>query len=114
MKTIFEHIEYAKGKPHHVRKQIVFATAGLGTALVAFVWLAGSLSTDAFAIQGSNFADSTGRPAADVDRPSADVAGLAGAASALSDIDSPAHIEIVDTSPATSSGRQSEQTTIPF
>ena len=27
MKNIFEHIEHAKRKPHHVRKQIAFGAA---------------------------------------------------------------------------------------
>jgi len=113
MKTIFEHIEYAKGQPHHVRKQITFAAAGLGTGLVALVWLVGNLSFGTFAIQGSNFADS-GRPAADIAGSDASGAGLAGAASALSDPDAPAHIEIVDTSPATTSFKLADPTILPF
>jgi len=120
MKTIFEHIETAKGKPHHIRKRIVFTAAGVGTALVALIWFAGTVSSNAFAIQGSNFADSTGQESVITTSPdSGSQKGLAGAAAALQDSrppagGAPAHIEIVDTSPATSTKKQAEQTTIPF
>jgi hypothetical protein len=116
MKTIFDHIEYAKTKPHHVKKRIVFGAAGAGTALIAFVWLAGSLSTDAFAIKGSSFADSgIQEPAVVVGSDTTgDIgSGVAGAAAALQGEDAPAHIEIVDTSTSTPT-KQAEQTTIPF
>ena len=115
MKTVSEHIMHVKSQPHHVRKRIAFATATFGAALVALVWLASSIGTGAFAVQGSSFADITGRPAADVvGRPAADVAGLAGAGAAFSDPNAPARIEIVDTASSTKTAKKAEQTTIPF
>ena len=115
MKTIFEHVEYLNEKPHHIRKRVAFAATVAGTALIGLIWVAGSVTTGAFAIQGSTFADS-GRPAADVagSEASPSSSGLAGVASAISNPDAPAHIEIVDTSPATSSGKKAEQTILPF
>lgn len=115
MKNLFEHIENAKGKPHHIKKQIVFGAAGVGAGLIALVWFVGNLSFGTFAIQGSNFADSGERPAADVAGTDASsAAGLAGAAAAISDPKAPAHIEIVDTSPATTSVKKAEPTILPF
>ena len=114
MKTIFDHIEYIKGKPHHIRKRVAFTIATIGTASVALIWAAGNISMGAFAIQGSTFADSTGQGT-----PVTAVTGnanqsIAGAAAALQDENVPAHIEIIDTSSSTRSGKQAEQTIIPF
>ena len=114
MKTIFDHIEHVKGKPHHIRKQVAFATAGGGAALIAFVWLAGNLYTGSFAIKPTTFADATGgTPVITVDSSGART-GLAGAAAALPSANAPAHIEIVDTTSRAEKGKQAEQTTIPF
>ena len=112
MKTIFDHIEHVKGKPHHIRKQIAFGVATLGSAVVALVWLVSNYTAGTFAITGSNFAMSTGQEEA---VQVVDIAGnqLAGAASALRGADAPAHIEIVDTSTSIPV-RKVEQTTIPF
>src|SRR3989338_848771 len=63
MKTLFDHLEYVKGKPHHVRKRIAFGVATAGTALVGMVWLVSSLSAGAFAVTGSSFAASVGQGA---------------------------------------------------
>lgn len=114
MKTVFEHIENAKGKPHHIKKRIVFASAGIGAGLVALIWVAGSISLGAFAIKGSTFADSSSRPAADVVETRASNSGLAGAAAAIQDEKAPAHIEIVDTSSSTPPSKRAEQTILPF
>lgn len=116
MKTFLEHIEHAKTKPHHVRKRITFAIAGGASALIALIWFVGSISAGSFAIQGSSFADSSNGPAITTDGSSDNsTSGVAGAAAALQqDANAPAHIEIIDTSPATSSGKRAEQTTIPF
>ncbi len=114
MKTIFDHIEYIKGKPHHIRKKIVFATAGCLTAVVALIWFAGTLSSGTFAIQGSNFAESTGAESSVVTGGASNT-GIAGAGAALeSDKNAPAHIEIIDSSPATSTKKKAEPTVIPF
>ncbi len=110
MKKILEHIEYVKGKPHHIRKQIAFGTATLASALIAFVWLAGNFAAGTFALRDSSFAASTGQGGAVV---TSSTQGLAGAAAALEDNkDAPAHIEIVDTTPAPK--KQVEQTILPF
>jgi len=113
MKTVFEHIEHVKGKPHHIRKRVAFSVAAGVTGLITFVWLAGSLGTGAFAIAGSSFGEQT--PAAAIDTTNAG-SNLAGAAAALqnSETNAPAHIEIIDTASSTVLKKQSEQTTLPF
>lgn len=115
MKTVFEHIEYVQGKPHHVRRRVAFAAAAGVSGLVALVWLAGSFTTGAFAIQGSNFAMSTGQQNVVATTSDAVTQGLAGvsAAAVFQNTNAPAHIEIVDT-PAARAVKQPEQTTIPF
>ena len=115
MKTIFEHIEHIKGKPRHVRKSIALGTAALGSGIIALFWLVGSVATNAFAIQGSSFAMSIGQaPVATTSASGTSGSGIAGAAAALKDAQAPAHIDIVDTSVATSTVKVPEQTTIPF
>jgi len=113
MKTIFDHIEHVKGKPHHVRKRIAFSIAAGGAGLVALVWLATSLGTGAFAIRGASFADAVGGGnAITTDAPKGSQ-NLAGAAAALEDSSAPAHIEIIE-APSSASKKQAERTTIPF
>ncbi|MDD3530998.1 MAG: hypothetical protein PHV99_00130 [Candidatus Pacebacteria bacterium] len=117
MKTIFEHIEHIKGKPHHIRKRVAYAAAACGASLIALIWLAGSISTNAFAISGNSFAESVEKgntltTGADTTATS-QLAG-AGAAAVLQDAETPAHIEIVNTTPEPSKGKQAEQTTLPF
>ncbi len=105
MKTPLEHIEHIKGKPHHIRKNIAYGVAGATTAVVALVWLVASLSTNAFAITGSSFAESTGQTAVVVTSPGGNGdPNIAGAAAATlpSDPTAPAHIEIVNTNAASS------------
>lgn len=116
MKKLFGHIEHIKDKPHHIRKQVAYGTAGAGTALISLVWLIGSLSSGAFAIQGSSFADSIKQNAVVVANPESNGENLAGAAAAFSEGTAavPPRIEIVTTEVATSSAIQQEQTTIPF
>lgn len=116
MKTFFEHIAYVKGKPHHIRRQIAFSVAAAGSVFVALIWFVGSAATGAFAIQGSDFAMSTGQGNAVVttnDSGNQNIAG-AGAAAVLQETGAGAHIEIVDTSASTSPAKKSEQTTLPF
>jgi len=118
MKNIFEHIEKIKEKPHRIRKQIAFSAAVVGATCVALVWIIGSVSTGAFAIHGSTFADSV-KQGAELQNTAGNsgsgTAGIAGAAAAISDSNAPAHIEIIDTSSSTArSGKQAEQTIIPF
>ncbi len=116
MKNIFEHIENARSKPHHIRKQLAFGIAGGVSGLIALIWIVGSFATNSFAIQGSNFADSTGQGSAAVVKDSTNTAssGFAGVASAVPGASEPARIEVIDTSAPTTTQDTSEQTTIPF
>jgi len=114
MKTIFEHIEYAKSKPHHIRKRIAFTAAAIGTGLVALVWFFGTLSSGAFALRGSTFAESAGEEQATTGTENGSQ-NVAGAAAALgSAANAPAHIEIIDNASSTAPEKQTEQTVIPF
>lgn len=115
MKNILEHIEHVKGKPHHIRRRFALGAALGGSGLIALVWLTGSLATGAFAIQGSDFAQSSGQSDLVVATTSvSDNSGLAGAAAGLQSSDGPARIEIVDTSSVAVPKKQSEQTILPF
>jgi hypothetical protein len=60
MKPISHHINKVKAQPHHIRKQVAFATAFIVAAVIGAIWAGASLITGAFAIQGSTFAESTG------------------------------------------------------
>jgi hypothetical protein len=117
MKTVFDHIKHVQGKPHHIRKRVAFGIAGGVSAFFALVWLGANLATGAFAIQGSNFAMSTGQES--VATTSSDgstdqgLAGVGAAAALQSDTSAPAHIEIVDTTPVAPK-KPVDQTTIPF
>lgn len=117
MKTVFEHIEQVKGRPHHIRKRVAFSAAGGVTAFIALVWLSVSLGTGVFAIQGSSFADARSQSSVAVsDTGSSANSGLAGVAAALpgTDTNAPARIQIIDTSSSTTAGPKAEQTTLPF
>lgn len=123
MRTISDHIERVKAKPHHVRERVTFGIAGLITALIGTIWLGVSLTSGAFAIAGNGFAQATGAAPFTVDGQSAssDTSGLAGAAGALpatptADANAPAHIDVVedDTSAAPKGAASANQTIIPF
>ncbi|TSC71193.1 MAG: hypothetical protein G01um101449_48 [Parcubacteria group bacterium Gr01-1014_49] len=113
MKIILDHIERAKGKPHHIRKQIAFSAAGGIAAFIALVWLAGSLASGTFAIQGSSFVEST-RQEESVIVSRTENPNLAGVAATIQDASAPAHIEIIDTTPVAPKAKRVEQTTLPF
>jgi hypothetical protein len=113
MKTVFEHIEHVKGKPHHIRKRVAFATAAGVTGLIAFVWLAGSLSAGVFAIGGNSFDQSVGQSGGTTSGSNGN-SNLAGVAGALEGASAPAYIEIVDTASSTRPVKKAEQTTLPF
>ncbi|MHB8660727.1 MAG: hypothetical protein ACYC75_02195 [Minisyncoccota bacterium] len=115
MKTIFDHIEQIKGKPHHVRKQIAFTAAASGAGLIGLVWLIGNISLGAFALHESTFAESTGQASVVATGAGDGSSNLAGAAAALpADTNAPAHIEIIDTASSTAGQAKTEQTVIPF
>ncbi len=118
MKTVSEHVEHIKGKPHHIRKRIAFTAAASGAIVIALVWFVGNISLGAFALGDTSFADAVGQGNIETmsnengSRP-AD-SGIAGVAAALQSANAPAHIEIVDTASSTRSIKKAEQTTIPF
>lgn len=114
MKSLTEHIEHVKTKPHHVRKRVAFGVAGGVTGLIGLVWLAGSLSFGLFAIKDHNFAESTGAVPVITTSNAPDTSKLAGAASAFTTGSQTAHIEIVDTTPSVTPNKKAEQTVIPF
>ena len=114
MKTIFEHIERVKGQPHHIRKRVAFSTAAVGTAVIAFVWVVASLSTGAFALKDSSFAqNASDNGTQSVLNGSEQLAGV-GAVSESSGENEPARIEIIDAPSPSSSGKEQEKTIIPF
>lgn len=116
MKSVFEHIEYVKGKPHHVRRRVALSAAALGSAFIAVIWFVVNSVTGGFAIQGSSFAMNTENQAV-ATTSAADDSQLAGAAAALPDTgaaaSAPAHIEIVDTTPPPTQ-KKTDQTVLPF
>lgn len=114
MKNIFEHIEHAKGKPHHVRKQIAFGAAGGATALIALVWFVQSISSSSFAIKGASFAESSGQQSVIVTDGENRNQNVAGAAAAFQGSSASAYIEVVDVASSTQKMRQVEQTILPF
>ena len=115
MQKFFDYIEHLKGKPHHVRKQITFSVATGGAALIGLLWFGVSLSSGAYAIKGSNFAQATGAESATVTTTD-NTSQLAGAAAAVgTNTAQAAHIEIIDAATtSTAASHQSEQTVIPF
>ncbi len=118
MKKIIHHVERVKGQPHHVRKQVVFGVAGSVTGLVAFIWLGTSLATGAFAIEGSNFAQSTSNTGT-VETVAPGTSQLAGAAAAFEASQGEPRIQIVDTTASSSVEAEpprdgGNETVIPF
>lgn len=114
MKTIFDHIEHVKGKPHHIRKRVAFGAAASGTALIALVWFVQSISSSTFALKNTSFADSAREESVVVTAADRGNQNVAGAAAALQDASAPAHIEIVDTASSTRKATPAERTIIPF
>lgn len=114
MKTVSQHIEQIKSRPHHVRKRVAFGTAAVITAVIALAWLVGSVSTGVFALKPTSFADSAGQESVVVVGNENGSTNLAGVAATLSSPDAPAHIEIVDTTPPKAQTKKAEPTTIPF
>ena len=116
MKTVAQHIEHIKNKPHHVRKRVAFGAAFAGTAVIALVWLVSSVGTGAFALKDTSFAQSTGQENSLATEGDSTVGVIAGAAAApaLESVDAPARIEIIDTASSTRQTKKAEQTTIPF
>lgn len=115
MKTVFDHIERVKGKPHHIRKRIAFGAAAAGTTVIALAWLVSSVGTGVFALKDTSFAQSAGEegtPTITGDN-TEQLAGV-GAAAILLGASAPARIEIIDTASSTSEQGKAEQTTIPF
>lgn len=113
MKIILKHIEQARGKPHHIRRQIAFGTAAACTSVVALVWFVGTVRSGTLALNANSSSQNVGNGGIVVDA-SGNENQLAGAAAAIPISQTQAHIEIIDSAPSTSSGKKVEQTTIPF
>lgn len=119
MKTIFQHIEHAKARPHHERRRITVVAASVVAVVIGVAWAGSSLATGGFAIQGSDFAESVGAKPVIVKTPDGN-AQVAGAAEALDQKKGDtARIEIIDASTSTApssqqSQSQPQQTVIPF
>lgn len=114
MKTVFEHIEYLKGKPHHIRKQVAFGSAASIAAIIALVWLVTSVGSGTFALKNPTPEEGSGDGSLFVPGREDGSQNLAGAAAALQDESAPARIEIIDTTPAAPRVKPIEQTTLPF
>jgi hypothetical protein len=116
MKTIIEHIEYLRGKPHQVRKQIALGVAGGVSLLIALVWLGGNVMAGTFAIKDTSFMASIGQAPSVATTSETGASGLAGAGAAqiLEDKRSPIHIEVVETSSSVPTGTEAERTVLPF
>ena len=116
MKTLAHHIGTVRAKPHHVRKQIAFALALGGTAIVALIWLVGSLAGGAFHIEDTSFAAASA-PAAPVATAPQNTSLLGSALSAFSSAPS-AQVEVVPqngaSAPAPAPSQSDTQTVIPF
>ncbi|MBI3572321.1 hypothetical protein HY091_02195 [Candidatus Kaiserbacteria bacterium] len=115
MKTLADHIDRIKAQPHHIRKQVAFGIAAAGAAIVGLIWFFGAFAGGAFAIQGANFAESTGAEGAPVAAAATGASdyGVAGAAAAIPAAGAPATIQIVDAASSTLTPK-AEQTLIPF
>lgn len=111
MQSVLNHIERIKEKPHHHRKQIAYLYAGIGTAMIALVWLGASLFTGAFLIRDSSLTRSSENASITVDASQS----LAGAAAALPQgAAAPAGIQIIDAATSSASAKQPERTVLPF
>jgi glycerol-3-phosphate acyltransferase PlsY len=114
MKTLSQHIQQIKARPHHIRRRVAFTSAAVVTGLVALIWLVGSVSSGIFALKNTSFADGAAANGGIQNTTDGTAAqGLAGAAAAADDAKGPAQIRIVNVN-ATTSGTAAEQTTIPF
>ncbi|MCX6787634.1 MAG: hypothetical protein NT108_00525 [Candidatus Kaiserbacteria bacterium] len=118
MKPILDYLinrfEHAKGQPHHIRKQIAFGVSSGIAALIAIVWLVSSVESGTFALKNPTPEDGSGDGSMFVAGMGGGSQNLAGAAAALTNESAPAHIEIIDTTPAPVKVKPVEQTTVPF
>lgn len=116
MKTLFEHIEHVKTKPHHVRRQVALTVAFGISAVIAGAWMIGVVSLGTFAIQPTSFAANTAQTSTVTTVPAGNADLLAGAAASQTDTSGPAHIEIISTATSStlSNTQKPEQTVIPF
>ena len=113
MKSLAHHVNTVKAQPHHVRKQVAFATAFIVAAFIALVWAGASFATDAFAIKGSSFADASGAETTNVAAGGSNTSLTASAAEAGQGAGKAPGIQIVDGQSASASA-PSQPTTIPF
>ncbi|MFI5260600.1 MAG: hypothetical protein ACHQU0_02290 [Candidatus Paceibacteria bacterium] len=116
MKNVLEHIDHIKGKPHHIRKRVALGVAAGTSAFIGLLWFGVSFATGSFAIQGSDFSMASGQAATvttvDASGNQQNLAGADAASILQPTADAPAHIEIVDTTPAAPA--KSDPTILPF
>jgi hypothetical protein len=114
MKSITHHINTVRSQPHHIRKRVAFGSAFVLTALIGLIWVGTSLSSGAFAVHGSSFAQATGSEKSAIAATGSSNAGLAASAAALgASAAAPVGIQIVD-APKPSVATTTEATIIPF
>ena len=116
MQFLFDAIERAKQRPHHVRHRISVAIAACCSALIAFIWLGVALSHNAFAIRATTFAESVGVDDTVETVTETHSQNVAGAAAALDakPSEGPARIQIVNIVATSTPASTQEQTIIPF
>jgi len=114
MRTVFQHIDRVRERPHHVRSRIAFGTAGVIAAAIGVVWLGTSLATGAFAIQGATFADANGAAPLKVAETGSGtgVAAVAVGTTASEPVSAP--IEVIPVTPKPTTKAAPGPTVIPF
>jgi len=116
MKSLSQHIEHVRNRPHHIRKQVALGVALGITAVIAIIWLGVNLSTGAFHIAGTSFADATTETQPQLTASNNSLLGAA--AAALNGSSSPAELQVVSQgsgeAPTAPAQNPSDQTFIPF
>lgn len=113
MKSLAHHVRTVKAQPHHVRKQVAFATAFIVAAVIALMWAGASFATNAFAIKGSSFAEASGAETTSGAVTGSNTSLTASAAEAGQGTKQAPGIQIVDGTSAASAPTK-QPTTIPF
>ncbi len=114
MATLTHHLERARAQPHHVRKQMTFIIALGVTALIALLWIIYALTSGAFAIQGTSFAESAAGASDTASAASGRDSFLASPFGAGSASQEPATLEVVGGSDAAATGPAASPKVIPF
>ncbi|HEX2792407.1 MAG TPA: hypothetical protein VHO23_01685 [Candidatus Paceibacterota bacterium] len=95
-RTVTDHLEHLRAKPHHVRRQISFLAALVVTGLVTAGWLGAMATSGSFALDTTTLADG-GAEGATLTNARNDFSSLLGAAgAAIGATSSPREITVVD------------------